>query len=109
MFSKMKNLFLLILFVASPLTNYLVAQAQASVRYVNNYEHPDPQARRGTARDSRSETDHRARGEWAVRRNAARAFHRARSSRVGVLQILRSCRNRADADNSLASVEMAAH
>ena len=38
MFSKMKNLFLLILFVASPLTNYLVAQAQASVRYVNNYE-----------------------------------------------------------------------
>ena len=44
MLSRMKNLFLLILLVASPLTNCLIAQAQASVRYVNNYEQQTAQS-----------------------------------------------------------------
>ena len=44
MLSRMKNFFLLLLFVASPLTNCLIAQAQASVRYVNNYEQSTAQS-----------------------------------------------------------------
>ena len=44
MLNKMKNFFLLILLVASPLTNCLIAQAQASVRYVNNYEQQTAQS-----------------------------------------------------------------
>ena len=39
----MKNFFLLLIFVASTLTNGLIAQAQAGVRYVNNYEFQTPQ------------------------------------------------------------------
>ena len=38
MINKMKNLFLLLVFTASSWANGLIAQAQASVRYVNNYE-----------------------------------------------------------------------
>ena len=44
MISKMKNLFLLVMLVASPLTNCLIAQAQASVRFVNNYEQQTAQS-----------------------------------------------------------------
>lgn len=40
----MKNLFLLLILVASPLTNCLIAQAQASVRFVNNYEQQTAQS-----------------------------------------------------------------
>ena len=40
----MKNFFLLLILMASSLTNCLIAQAQASVRYVNNYEQPTAQS-----------------------------------------------------------------
>jgi iron complex outermembrane recepter protein len=43
MINKMKNLFLLVILVVSTLTNGLIAQAHASVRYVNNYELQTPQ------------------------------------------------------------------
>ncbi len=40
----MKNLFLLLVFTAGSWANCLIAQAQASVRYVNNYELQTPQS-----------------------------------------------------------------
>ena len=43
MINKMKNLFLLLVFTAGSWANCLIAQAQASVRYVNNYELQTPQ------------------------------------------------------------------
>lgn len=39
----MKNLFLLVILLVSTLTNGLIAQAQASVRYASNYEGQTPQ------------------------------------------------------------------